>query len=167
MDKEQVWKLNETFNFFARKDVLGIQYLTENTAYKIAFYLCKYRQEWVAEVGACSLFALTEEELTRVNGFGEKTAKRLIESIAKATSGVTFAQFLRACGQNKLSMDNCEYLAKKFPNFHELCSRKLVDSLKVIQEMPENAQRVLLDKKFWDDAKLFQKYVTMKEDDKG
>lgn len=79
---------------------------------------------------AADLYRLTKDRLLTLDGFKEKKADNLIQSIEKSKQ-TTFARFLYAIGIPNIGKKSAEQLAVKFPNLDKLTAASKEDLLKV------------------------------------
>jgi DNA ligase (NAD+) len=121
---------------FASKRAMGIDGLGEKTVELLV------NKEIIKSV--VSIYNLNEKrhELSKLEGFGEKTINNLLSAIEKSED-CTLAKFLYALGIPNVGEGTAKALAKRYTNYSALCEAKFSDLVKIPDVGPISAKSVL------------------------
>lgn len=99
-----------------------------------------YREGWLKEVS--DLYKLTREQLKQLKGWGERSARNLIESIQQSKN-VSYDRLLFALGIKNIGEITARSLAKRFPNI-KLLQQATYEELITVEPLGEKSAEHIL-----------------------
>ena len=121
--------------FFASKHGMDIDHMGEKVVEQLV------ENEFVKNIS--DIYALTEKELSELEGFKEKSIQNLLESI-DASRHCTLARFICALGIKYVGEETAEALAHKIKDIHEL-EEMTEEELKEIEGVGDKVAEAIVD----------------------
>jgi DNA ligase (NAD+) len=154
-------RIAQNIAFLGRKNALDIPTLSVQTARKIV----KAYHDQIQEM-ACPqniIFSLKAEDVEKLDGFAEKSAKTLVDNIEKAKK-VNFQTFIKALCLMNIGNDVGKRLAEKFKTIDAMkeASKDITafeEELLSIPGIGPETAGIVSSKKFWVAANELEKHV--------
>ena len=157
-------RIAQDIAFVGSKDVLNIDGLSIETARKMVAY---WKEQYAAVKPTYTiLFSFTTEMLAKLEGFAEKSAEKLYNSITAASQDVELPRFIKALCLPGIGTDVGKILADRFGSIEEINQviAEAEEPQAMLQEIngigPKTAE-VLTSNKFSMAVNMLQRHVTI------
>ena len=127
-------QIKERIIHFASRDAMNIEGLSSKTIDKL------FENDKVKSIS--DLYILKKEELLEIEGFKDKKAQNLIDSIEKSKKRELY-RFIYALGINGVGLKSSKDLAKKFKTFNNFLNAEKQDILNMYDLGEKTAQNIL------------------------
>lgn len=154
-------RIAQNIAFLGQKDVLDIPGLSIQTARKIV----RTFPEKANEVKQNSIFSLDLNDIMMLEGFGEKSARKLIDNIAKASVNVELPRFIKALCIDGIGNNVGKLLADKYGSLDALCDActgtGVVAKLQRIEGIGPVVAETIASDEFWQAISRLKELVTI------
>ena len=109
-------KLLGKLTHFVSKNAMNVENLSESTLEKLIEF------GWITKFIDIYYLDVYKEEMTRLEGFGEKSVKKLLSSIENSKN-ITLDRFIYALSIPNIGHSTAKSIALRFENFHDFIVR--------------------------------------------
>lgn len=162
-------KIVQKIVFLARKNVLDISGLSEETARKIVDSLNRIQLNVFQER---YIFELKVEDIIKLPGFAEKSARKLYDNIQNARKNVSLSRFIKALCIDGIGEDVGKILRDRYHNLYTMedylapykHNNERNKSVLELEGIGEKTAKILTSTKFWNAVKNLYDYIIPTEE---